>query len=71
MAVTCDGVSDNRQMFSFHSQHDKSVHKTINVYSKEGDTVFFISDPPHLIKTIRNYFQRGKLWVSLLNGCKI
>ena len=66
MAVTCDGASDNRRMFSLHSRHDKSVYKTINMYSKEGNTIFFISDPPHLIKTIRNCFQRGKLWVSLL-----
>ena len=33
MAVTCDGASDNRRMFSLHSRYDKSVHKTINVYT--------------------------------------
>ena len=64
MAVTCDGASDNRRMFSLHDRLNKSVYKTANVYAKGGDTIFFISDPPHLIKTIRNCFQRGKLWVS-------
>ena len=64
IAVTCDGASDNRRMFSLHNLKDKMVYKTRNVYSKNDNTIFFISDPPHLIKTIRNCFQRGKLWVS-------
>ena len=65
VAVTCDGASDNRRMFSLHNHNlkDKTVYKTRNVYSKNDSTIFFISDPPHLIKTIRNCFQRGKLWV--------
>jgi len=64
MAVTCDGASDNRRLFSLHGKAKSLTHKTVNVYSKAGDTVYFISDPSHLIKTIRNCFQRGKLWVS-------
>ena len=66
VVVTCDGASDNRRMFSLHDLKNKMVYKTRNVYSKNDDTVFFISDPPHLIKTTRNCFQRGKLWVSVL-----
>ena len=65
MTITCDGASDNRKMFTmFNSDADLS-YKTINVYSKDKDKVFFISDPPHLVKTIRNCFARGKLWVCL------
>ena len=64
VAITCDGASDNRRMFSLHNLKDKMVYKTRNVYSKNDNTIFFISDPPHLIKTIKNCFQRGKLWVS-------
>ena len=67
VAVTCDGASDNRRLFSLHDTASKMVYKTRNVYSKEKDTIFFFSDPPHLIKTIRNCFQRGKLWVSTLH----
>lgn len=63
VAVTCDGASDNRRMFSLHNLKDKTIYKTTNVYSKNDSPIFFISDPPHLIKTIRNCFQRGKLWV--------
>ena len=64
VATTCDGASDNRRLFSLHDRLKKMVYKTRNVYSKHDDPVFFISDPPHLIKTIRNCFERGKLWVS-------
>ena len=64
VATTCDGASENRRLFSLHDRANKMVYKTTNVYSKHDDPVFFISDPPHLIKTIRNCFERGKLWVS-------
>ena len=63
VATTCDGASDNRRLFSLHDRLNKMVYKTTNVYSQHNDPVF-ISDPPHLIKTIRNCFERGKLWVS-------
>ena len=67
VAVTCDGASDNRRLFSLHDITCKMVYKTRNVYCKDKSTIFFFSDPPHLIKTIRNCFQRGKLWVSSLH----
>ena len=66
VAVTCDGASGNRRLFSLHDITSKMVYKTRNVYCKNKSTIFFFSDPPHLIKTIRNCFQRGKLWVSTL-----
>ena len=66
MAVTCDGASDNRRLFSLHGKARSLTYKTVNVYSKANDAVYFFSDPSHLIKTIRNCFQRGKLWVSIL-----
>lgn len=66
LAATCDGASDNRRLFSLHNCGDKKnlVYKTTNVYSKVDEEIFFISDPPHLLKTIRNCFQRGKLWCN-------
>ena len=64
LGVVCDGASDNRKMFSLHGCGDKTIHKIVNVYSKEDHPIFFFSDPSHLIKTLRNCFSRGKLWVS-------
>jgi len=66
VTVTCDGASDNRKMFSMHNSGSPLSYKTVNVYASELQEIFFISDPPHLIKTIRNCFARGKLWVCRL-----
>jgi len=65
VSVTCDGASDNRKMFSMHDPSSDLCYKTTNVYRSNLNKIFFISDPPHLIKTIRNCFSKGKLWVSL------
>lgn len=66
MAVTCDGAAVNRRMFQMHGSGSATVYSTVNVYSKEQHPIFFISDPPHLLKTIRNCFANAKrqLWVS-------
>ena len=61
--ITCDGASDNRRMFAMFNSKDTLSYKTVNVFSAERREMFFISDPPHLLKTIRNCFARGKLWV--------
>ena len=63
MTITCDGASDNRRMFAMFNDKSALSYKTNNVYSEDSSQIFFISDPPHLIKTIRNCFSRGKLWV--------
>lgn len=63
--ITFDGASGNRRMFQmFNSKADLS-YKTINVFGLEKREVF-ISNPPHLLKTICNCFARGKFWVC---GC--
>lgn len=76
IAVTCDGAAANRKMFQMHATgKDKKIYSTINIYSKERHPIFFISDPPHLLKTIRNCFANSKrqLWVSeiLVQTCII
>ena len=53
ISITCDGASPNRKFFRMHST-DKNVHKVVNPFSKEKRFVYFISDPPHLMKTTRN-----------------
>ena len=63
MTITCDGASDNRRMFAMSNDKSALSYKSNNVYSEDSSQIFFISDPPHFIKTIRNCFSRGKLWV--------
>ena len=64
--ATCDGASCNRKMFSMHGTKDEFVYKTINVFSKDPQDVYFFSDPLHLVKTIRNCLasKNRNLWVS-------
>ena len=67
LGITADGASINRKLFRLHGLQDNSIiYKTTNMYSKEQKEIFFISDPPHLLKTIRNAFASPtrNLWVS-------
>lgn len=68
MAITCDGLSAKRRLFLLHHQTKSpdTNHWVLNPYSDDGRKMFFISDPPHLIKTVRNAWanSKRKLWVS-------
>ena len=63
IGITADGASINRKLFRLHSPTEALVYKTTNVYTRRE--VFFFSDPPHLLKTIRNAFANPNrnLWV--------
>lgn len=75
-ALTCDGASCNRNFFRMHKSNDDEeslIYKTKNPYSVDGRPIFFVSDPPHLIKTVRNCWANSfahsrtrTLWVSML-----
>ena len=75
MAVTCDGAATNRKFFKMHKLSSdlegSTFYKTENLYSEEKRFIYFISDVPHLIKTVRNCrgnsYGRNRhraLWVS-------
>jgi len=66
LALTCDGASPNRKLWKLHSKGDDMVYKVPNPYANDSRYLYFISDPPHLLKTIRNswFNNKRKLWVS-------
>ncbi len=75
IASTCDGASSNRKFIKMHkppkSAKEIEIHKTRNIYSPEERDLFFISDVPHLIKTVRNNWENSgwnkktrELWVK-------
>ena len=68
MALTCDGASVNRRLFKLHQTGKQLVYKVVNPFATER-YVYFFSDPPHLLKTVRNAWQSKKrpLWVSVLS----
>ena len=65
LALTCDGASSNRRFWKLHSKTDEIIYKVPNPYAIDHE-IYFISDPPHLLKTIRNSWHNSKrkLWVS-------
>ena len=67
LGCTCDGLSANRRFFKIHDPQ-QDVYKVPNPYASDDRYIFFFSDPPHLIKTVRNAWASNKrlLWVCLL-----
>ena len=66
--VCCDGASPNRRFFEMHDINNKTCYRTRNPFDI-GRFIFFISDPPHLLKTARNcisnsysHFKSRRLW---------
>lgn len=66
LACTCDGLSVNRRFFRLHGA-GRLVHKVLNPYASDDRYLFFFSDPPHLVKTVRNCWSSNKrlMWVSV------
>ena len=54
--ITADGASPNRKFFRMHRNPKDIIptYKTPNPFAQEKRSIFFISDPSHLIKTVRN-----------------
>ena len=58
IACVCDGASSNRKFFSMHKFMDNQfecelVYQTVKIYAKNR-YIWFLSDVPHLMKTLRN-----------------
>ena len=73
LAVTSDGASCNRNLFQMHAAKKKdgtgAIYRTKNIFSVDGDYIYFISDPPHLLKTIRNCFANFYGYVIIMQFC--
>ena len=71
LGLSCDGASPNRRLWKLHSSNNELVYKVPNVYANDGRDFYFISDPPHLLKTIRSSFYSRPLCVSICcaNSC--
>ena len=57
LAVTCDDASVNHRFMRLHDPVKLSdmTYKVLNIYATDKKRyIYFISNPPHLIKTVRN-----------------
>ena len=71
LALCCDGASSNWKLWN---KDNELLYRVPNVYASDGQRfLYFISDPPHLLKTIRNswYNEKKKLWVNYICVCKL
>ena len=69
LATTFDGASVNRRLVKIHCLGASDLlHKVINPFAPEKRYLYFFSDPPHLVKTVRNCWasKSRNLWVSAL-----
>ncbi|KAL5497202.1 hypothetical protein EMCRGX_G013628 [Ephydatia muelleri] len=62
IGVTMDGASVNRSFVKLHQHSTEMLYKVPNPYAEDKRPLYFISDPPHLIKTIRNCWRNRTLW---------
>jgi len=65
--ITADGASTNRALFQNHDSASSMVYKVPNKYVDDR-SIYFFSDPPHLMKTTRNCWAspNQKLMVCLI-----
>lgn len=77
VAAVSDGASPNRKFYSLHKLlvggDDDPAHRTVNLYDPER-FIYFFSDAPHLIKTVRNSIYNSgleKVRMLMNNGKKI
>ena len=69
MGATFDGASPNCRFLQLHGPKPKPrevLYKVPSPHTREKRDIFFFSDPPHLIKTLRNCWSSTarQLWVS-------
>ena len=74
IAAVSDKASPNQSMMRFHPETGWAE----NPYAEKKRPLFFISDPPNLLKTLRNNLESSwnegssrHLWVSDLNMISI
>ena len=62
MALICDGASTNCHLWKLHKEgKSEFIYKVKNIFASDAPhSLFFITDPPHLLKTIRNYWFSSK-----------
>ena len=67
LALTCDGLAANCRLFKLHSPDDRSYPQGCQSLCQWWQIPVLFSDPPHLVKTVRNAWANKKqlLWVSI------
>ena len=78
IASTSDKATPNQKLYRLHKQPGDDVcYKAANIYAPDR-FVYFFSDAPHLVKTVRNNLASSgwgrntkRLWVYTFITCKL
>ena len=55
VVAVSDKASPNQRLYSLHKSSDEITYRTKNVFATDEQRyIYFMSDPPHLLKTARN-----------------
>ena len=54
--LCCDGATPNLKFFQIHDKLNPNLYKIENAFAVEDLYIYFVSDPPHLLKTARSCF---------------
>ena len=56
----------NRRHLKLHDTSSGLIHKVPNMHAPDERDLYFFSDPPHLMKTVRNCWasKHRSLWVN-------
>ena len=57
--LCCDGATPNRKFFKVHDQLNPHLYRIENPFVEDDRYIYFVSDPPHLLKTARNCFSNS------------
>ena len=63
MALVCDGLAANRKVFRLHkpvTTPTEIIYKVKNPYADDGWDLYFIYDPPRLIKCKLTFYCSAK-----------
>ena len=58
-----DGASSNRKLIKLHkgaSDATEVVYKVFNPFAEDKRNLYFMSDPPHLVKTMQNCWNKRR-----------
>jgi hypothetical protein len=59
VTITCDGLAANHLFFKLHGRCREELQYKAEDPFDPGNFVYFIIDPPHLLKTVRNNCEKS------------
>ncbi len=53
LGLMCNGLAADRWLFCLDLENKSQVHKVYNLFATDDGYLYFLVDPPYLLKTVR------------------